>query len=193
VATVYPKISEQGGRPPIPLERMLRIYFLQLWFNLSDPAVEQELYDSAAMRKFLGIDLGTESAPDETTICKFRHLLEKNKLGKTLLRAGGERVGCAGAASSAIALTQTRNFTNSGTRPQWSRSESLPRIRKCMTHRRKDPRQGQRSRRGQTRDCTTPNGEVEGLPRGAQLEPRVHTVFPHPRRHYRRSRSLRRF
>jgi len=76
--------------------------------------VEQELYDSAAMRKFLGIDLGTESAPDETTICKFRHLLEKNKLGKTLLRAGGERVGCAGAASSAIALTQTRNFTNSG-------------------------------------------------------------------------------
>jgi len=114
VATVYPKISEQGGRPPIPLERMLRIYFLQLWFNLSDPAVEQELYDSAAMRKFLGIDLGTESAPDETTICKFRQLLEKNKLGKTLLRAGGERVGCAGAASSAIALTQTRNFTNSG-------------------------------------------------------------------------------
>src|SRR6185437_14286323 len=112
VATVYPKISEQGGRPPIPLERMLRIYFLQLWFNLSDPAVEQELYDSAAMRKFLGIDLGTESAPDETTICKFRHLLEMNKLGKTLLRAGGERVGCAGAASSAIALTQTRNFTN---------------------------------------------------------------------------------
>ena len=52
VATVYPKISEQGGRPPIPLERMLRIYFLQLWFNLSDPAVEEELYDSAAMRGF---------------------------------------------------------------------------------------------------------------------------------------------
>jgi len=92
VATVYPKISEQGGRPPIPLERMLRIYFLQLWFNLSDPAVEQELYDSAAMRKFLGIDLGTESAPDETTICKFRHLLEKNKLGKTLLRAVNEHL-----------------------------------------------------------------------------------------------------
>jgi transposase, IS5 family len=87
VETVYPKISENGGRPPIPLERMLRIYFLQLWFNLSDPAVEEALYDSVAMRSFVGIDLGVEGAPDETTVCKFRHLLERNKLGKTLLKA----------------------------------------------------------------------------------------------------------
>jgi IS5 family transposase len=87
VQTVYPKISENGGRPPIPLERMLRIYFLQLWFNLSDPAVEEALYDSVAMRSFVGIDLGIEGAPDETTVCKFRHLLERNKLGKTLLKA----------------------------------------------------------------------------------------------------------
>jgi IS5 family transposase len=92
VATVYPKISEQGGRPPIPLERMLRIYFLQLWFNLSDPAVEEALYDSVAMRKFVGIDLGVEGAPDETTICKFRHRLERHKLGKTLLRAVNEHL-----------------------------------------------------------------------------------------------------
>ena len=87
VETVYPKISENGGRPPIALERMLRIYFLQLWFNLSDPAVEEALYDSVAMRSFVGIDLGVEGAPDETTVCKFRHLLERNKLGKTLLKA----------------------------------------------------------------------------------------------------------
>jgi IS5 family transposase len=87
VQTVYPKISEAGGRPPIPLERMLRIYFLQLWFNLSDPAVEEELYDSVAMRSFVGIDLAIESAPDETTVCKFRHLLERAKLGKVLLKA----------------------------------------------------------------------------------------------------------
>ncbi len=87
VQTVYPKISESGGRPPIPLERMLRIYFLQLWFNLSDPAVEEALYDSVAMRSFVGIDLGVECAPDETTVCKFRHLLERNKLGKVLLQA----------------------------------------------------------------------------------------------------------
>lgn len=90
VEKVYPKGSEAGGRPPIPLERMLRVYFLQLWFNLSDPAVEEALYDSAAMRSFVGIDLGVEGAPDETTVCKFRHLLERNKLGKTLLKAVNE-------------------------------------------------------------------------------------------------------
>ena len=81
----YPKVRETGGRPPIPLERMLRVYFLQLWFNLSDPAVEESLYDSVAMRSFVGIDLGQEAAPDETTVCKFRHLLERHELGKPLL------------------------------------------------------------------------------------------------------------
>jgi len=85
VEPFYPKISEAGGRPPLPLERMLRVYFLQLWFNLSDPAVEEALYESASMRNFAGIDLGVEAAPDETTVCKFLHLLEKNKLGKKLL------------------------------------------------------------------------------------------------------------
>ena len=83
----YPKDSPEGGRPPVPRERMLRIYFLQLWFNLSDPAVEEALYDSVSMREFVGIDLGSEAAPDETTVCKFRHLLERNKLGKPLLSA----------------------------------------------------------------------------------------------------------
>jgi len=90
IEPVYPKVSEQGGRPPLPLERMLRVYFLQIWFNLSDPAVEEALYDSAAMRAFAGIDLGSEGAPDETTICKFRHLLERNQLGKKLLVAVNE-------------------------------------------------------------------------------------------------------
>ncbi len=55
---------------------MLRIYFPQQWFNMSDPQAEDSLYDSAAMRNFVGIDLGNEAAPDETTICKFRHLIE---------------------------------------------------------------------------------------------------------------------
>jgi len=85
IEPVYPQLSELGGRPPIALERMLRIYFLQLWFNLSDPAVEEALYDSLAMRDFVGIDLGREAAPDETTVCKFRHLLERHRLGKQLL------------------------------------------------------------------------------------------------------------
>ncbi len=73
-----------AGRPPIGLERMLRIHFLQHWFNLSDPAVEEALYDSRAMRRFVGIDLGREPAPDETTVCKFRHLLEAHNLGDQL-------------------------------------------------------------------------------------------------------------
>ena len=66
---------------------MLRMYFLQQWFNLSDPAVEEALYDSPVMRQFVGIDLGQEPAPDETTVCKFRHLLEEHKLGEKILGA----------------------------------------------------------------------------------------------------------
>lgn len=63
---------------------MPRIYFLQHWFNLSDPAVEEALYDSRAMRAFAGIDLGREGVPDETTVCKFRHLLERHGLGERI-------------------------------------------------------------------------------------------------------------
>ena len=68
----YPKAG--NGRPPVGVERMLRMYFLQQWFNLSDPAVEEALYDSQTMRGFVGIDLGREPVPDETTVCRFRHL-----------------------------------------------------------------------------------------------------------------------
>jgi IS5 family transposase len=78
----YPKPG--NGRPPIGVERMLRVYFLQQWFNLSDPAVEEALYDSQAMRHFVGIDLGREPVPDETTVLRFRHLLEQHDLGRRL-------------------------------------------------------------------------------------------------------------
>src|SRR5205807_172642 len=81
----YPKPG--NGRPPVGVERMLRLYFLQQWFNLSDPAVEEALYDSLAMRRFVGIDLGREPVPDETTVCRFRHLLEEHDLGRPLLDA----------------------------------------------------------------------------------------------------------
>jgi IS5 family transposase len=83
IAPYYPK-PEGAGRPPVGVERMRRIHFLQHWFNLSDPAVEETLYDSRAMRQFVGIDLGREPVPDETTICKFRHLLEAHQLGARL-------------------------------------------------------------------------------------------------------------
>ena len=78
----YPKPG--NGRPPVGLERMLRLHLLQHWFNLSDPAAEEALYDSLSMREFVGIDLGREPVPDETTILNFRHLLERHGLGKKL-------------------------------------------------------------------------------------------------------------
>ena len=78
----YPKPG--NGRAPVGVERMLRLYFLQQWFNLSDPAVEEAVYDSQAMRRFVGIDLGREPAPDETTVCRFRHLLEAHDLARRL-------------------------------------------------------------------------------------------------------------
>ena len=83
IEPVYPK-AEGPGRPPVGVERMLRLHCLQQWFNLSDPAVEEALYDSRAMRQFVGIDLGREPVPDETTICKFRHLLEAHQVGEQL-------------------------------------------------------------------------------------------------------------
>ena len=86
IEPVYPK-GKGPGRPPVRLERMVRIYFLQHWCDLSDPGVEEALYDSNAMRRFVGIDLGKEPAPDETTVCQFRHLLERNKLGRKLFSA----------------------------------------------------------------------------------------------------------
>ena len=85
----YPKTSSAGGRPPVGLERMLRIHCLQLWFDLSDPAVEEALYDSRAMRSFVGIDLGREPVPDETTVMRFRHLLEDKKLGTKIFEEVG--------------------------------------------------------------------------------------------------------
>jgi transposase, IS5 family len=78
----YPKAGH--GRPPIGPERMLRLHCLQHWFNLSDPAAEEAIYGSFAMRRFVGIDLGREPAPDETTILNFRHLLEQHKLGQVV-------------------------------------------------------------------------------------------------------------
>jgi IS5 family transposase len=69
-----------GGRPPMPLEWMPRIYFMQQWFNLSDPQAEDALYDIEPMRRFAGIELAEEAIPDESTILHFRHLLEKRPL-----------------------------------------------------------------------------------------------------------------
>lgn len=82
IAPHYPKAD--NGRPPVGLERMLRMYFIQHWFNLADQACEEALYDSTNLRQFVGIDLGRESVPDATTLLRFRRLLESKKLGEAL-------------------------------------------------------------------------------------------------------------
>lgn len=81
----YPKVGGPG-RPALGLEKMLRIYFLQHWFDLSDPGAEEALYDSESMRRFAGIELGEDGVPDETSILNFRHLLERNQLTQALFQ-----------------------------------------------------------------------------------------------------------
>ncbi len=81
----YPKGSPAGGRPPLPLERMFRIYCLQQWYNLSDPGAEEALYDSITMRQFAGVSTDADVIPDETSILNFRRLLERHQLTERLL------------------------------------------------------------------------------------------------------------
>jgi IS5 family transposase len=81
----YPKASPAGGRPPLPLERMFRIYCLQQWYNLSDPGAEEALYDSITMRRFAGVSTDADVIPDETSILNFRRLLEQHQLTERLL------------------------------------------------------------------------------------------------------------
>ena len=84
----YPKAG--NGRPPVGLERMLRMYLVANWFNLGDEACEDALYDIAAFRDFCRIDLGRERVPDATTLLNFRHLLEKHQIGAALFAKVGE-------------------------------------------------------------------------------------------------------
>ena len=90
IAPHYPKAG--NGRPPIGLQRMLRIHFIQHWFNLADLACEEALYDSASLRRFVGIDLGLEPVPDATTMLRFRRLLNANKLGEALFARVGKEL-----------------------------------------------------------------------------------------------------
>jgi IS5 family transposase len=78
------------GRKAKPVETMLRMYLLQVWFSLSDEGVEEAIYDSYAMRRFMGLDFGVQQVPDATTLLHFRHLLEEHRLGERLLAAQNE-------------------------------------------------------------------------------------------------------
>src|SRR5215204_6551015 len=88
IAPHYPK--GERGRPPIGLERMLRIYFLQQWYALADEALEDALYDSQALRGFVGIELNRDPVPDATTLLHFRHWLERHDLTRALFDEIGE-------------------------------------------------------------------------------------------------------
>jgi len=80
----YPKAG--NGRRPMPLGSMLRIYFMQQWFNLSDPGMEDQLYESISMQRFAGLEVGQNPIPDETTILHFRHLLEKHNVTEQMFK-----------------------------------------------------------------------------------------------------------
>jgi IS5 family transposase len=117
----YPKAGR--GRHPHDLERMLRIYFLQQWFNLSDPQAEDAIYDSESMRRFAKVELAEDRVPDETTILRFRHLLEKHRLTEAIFEAVKElltehhlllRAGTIVDATIIAAASSTKNAT--GTR-----------------------------------------------------------------------------
>ena len=130
IEPLYPKAG--NGRPPVGVERMLRIYFLQQWFNLSDPAVEEALYDSVVMRQFVGIDLGCEPVPDETTVCKFRHLLEEQGLGGEMLETVNLHLQSQGVGSRPARLW----MRPSSTRPARPRTGNRSAIRRCTRRRR---------------------------------------------------------
>jgi transposase, IS5 family len=88
IALIQPHFPKAGrGRRPLGLEKMLGIYFLQQWFDLSDPAAEDAIYDSESMRRFVGVELGEDRVPDEISILKFRHLLEAHDPTRAIIAA----------------------------------------------------------------------------------------------------------
>src|ERR1700683_2813592 len=97
VALVQPHYPNgANGRPPVGLDRMLRLLFLHQWSSRDESGIEDALYESAALRRFADIDLGREPVPDETTICNFRHLLERYDLGQSMLQMVNEYLAACG-------------------------------------------------------------------------------------------------
>ena len=88
----YPSAAGRRGRPPMGLERMLRMYFVQQWYGLADEATEEALYDSRALSVFVGLDLACESVPDATTLLKFRRWLEEHELTQAIFKTINTRL-----------------------------------------------------------------------------------------------------
>lgn len=103
VEPVYRSVYSRQTRP-LELDRLLRIYFLQRWFHLSDAAVREELYDSAAMRRFACVGLGRDAVPTETTVFRFRSLLDQYGLGEAITAAAERHLRSHGLAVSSGAI-----------------------------------------------------------------------------------------
>ena len=126
----YPK--GERGRPPVGLERMLRIYFLQQWYGLADEALEDALYDSQALRGFAGIDLSAVTVPDATTVMNFRHWLERHDLTQVLFDEVGATLEERG-----LLMRQGRLSTpRSSPRHPRPRTRAKPATRRCTRPRR---------------------------------------------------------
>ena len=157
----YPKAG--NGRPPVALERMLRMYFVQHWINLADEACEEALLDSTALRSFVGIDLGRERVPDGTTLLKFRRLLEKQQLGEKLfaivgqvLQAQGLKVGTGTIVDATIigAPSSTKN-ADKARDPEMHQTRKGPAVvlRHEDAHRRRQPHGAGSERRDHRSQC----------------------------------------
>ncbi len=104
ILSKYPKSHK--GRRPVPARVMLRIYLMQQWYGLSDPAMEESLYDIESMRRFAGVSM--QKVPDETTICKFRHFLLRHQMTEELLRLTGQCLSERGLTMSKGKITEPR-------------------------------------------------------------------------------------
>lgn len=138
----YPKAGR--GRQPLGLEKMLRIYLLQLWFDLSDPQAEDAIYDSESMRRFAGVELSDDMVPDETTILRFRHLLEPNIARHMTVCIGLRR--CR-ASMASFGRDHPVDFQALATASAASSGESCSQKRKTIHPARRNARVAARSRR----------------------------------------------
>src|SRR3954463_9734310 len=142
LAPLYPK--GERGRPPIGLERMLRVYFVQQWYGLSDEGLEDAFYDSQALRGFAGIELNRDPVPDATTVLHFRHWLEGHEVSK-------------GVFQDVRAMLEERGLLMRQSLPRRSPGGRLSTPR--SSPRRPRPRTGNRAA---TRRCTRPRKAING-------------------------------
>jgi hypothetical protein len=184
IALIEPHHPDSGqGRPPHDVERMLRIYFLQQWFNLSDPQAEDAIYDSESMRRFARVELGDDKIPDESTILRFRHRLEKHGLTEAIFEAVKDllaerrlllRAGTIVDATIIAAPSSTKNATGTGSGDEADPQGEELALRDEAPHRDGSARDRSQpdghARRGVRHPAAPPPAQVFDLPLRCLLE-----------------------